>query len=54
MTKSGQWDRLDDEILGQEHITVRRTFSIVEENDVDEAQKARSSRSGQAVIVAKL
>lgn len=54
MTKSGQWDRLDDEIPGQEHITVRRTFSIVEENDVDEAQKVRGERSGKVVIVPKL
>ncbi|KAK7732678.1 hypothetical protein SLS63_004933 [Diaporthe eres] len=54
MTKSGQWDRLDDEAPGQEHITVRRTFSIVEENDEEEAQKVRSEKSGKAVIVPKL
>lgn len=54
MTKSGQWDRLDDEIPGQESVTVRRTFSIVEENEVDEAQSMRSERSGKAVIVPKL
>lgn len=54
MAKSGQWDRLDDEAPGQEHITVRRTFSIVEEHDEEEAQKVRSEKSGRAVILPKL
>lgn len=54
MTKSGQWDRLDDEVPGQEHITVRRTFSIVEENDAEEAQKVRNEKSRKAVIVPRL
>lgn len=53
-TRSGQWDRLDDEVPGQERITVRRTFSIVEENDAEEAQKLRGEKSGKAVIVPKL
>lgn len=54
MSKSGQWDRLDDEIPGQEHITVRRTFSIVEENDAEAAQQVRSQKSGKAVIVPQM
>lgn len=54
MTKSGQWDRLDDDAPGQERITVRGTFSIVEENDVEEAERVRSEKSGKSVIVPKL
>ena len=54
VTKSGQWDRLDDELRGQERITVRRTFSIVEENDAEEAQKVWSEKSGKAAIVPNL
>lgn len=53
MTKSGQWDRLEDDFPGQERITVRRTFSIVEENDLEEAQQARSEKSGRVVIAPK-
>jgi hypothetical protein len=53
-TKSGQWDRLDDTLPGKERITVRRTFSIVEENDLEEARKIRNEKSGKAVIVPKL
>lgn len=38
VTKSGQWDRLD-EVPGQERVTVRRTFSIVDESNADELGK---------------
>lgn len=39
VTKSGQWDRLDDEGPGQERVTVRRTFTIVDEIDADQMGK---------------
>lgn len=54
MTRSGQWDRLDDEAPSQDHITVRRAFGMVKENDEEEAQKVRSGDLGKAVIMPKL
>ncbi|KAJ0106827.1 hypothetical protein J7T55_001351 [Diaporthe amygdali] len=48
VTRSGQWNRLDDEGPNQELIMVRRTFSIMEENDVEEARKIRSE-SGEVL-----
>ncbi|KAL1865329.1 hypothetical protein Daus18300_007219 [Diaporthe australafricana] len=54
VTKSAQWDRLDDDAPGQERIAVRRTFSIVEEIDAEAAHQVRSEKSGKAVIVPKL
>lgn len=54
VTRSGQWDRLDDDVPGQEHVTVRRTFSVAEENDVEEAYQARSKKSGKASIMPRL